>query len=129
MTSTISIDASGLSNYTISGLSNYTTASSSYGTFTASYMQKDYSIKTPRGSEVLRVPNSDTPTLEVTGNVRINGEDLNERLERIETLLNIPTRNVTIEAQYPKLKKLYEEYMSELEKYKTWNRLKKGTKQ
>lgn len=129
MTSTISIDASVLSNYTISGLSNYTTSAASYGSFTTSYVQPDYSIKNPSGNEVLRVPDSDTPTLEVTGNVRINGEDLNERLERIETLLNIPTRNVTIEAQYPKLKKLYEEYMAELEKYKTWNRLTKGTEQ
>lgn len=65
--------------------------------------------------------------LEVNGRLKINGEFLDDRLERIETLLSIPTRDVTIEQQFPKLRELYEAYMKELEKYKTWNRLTKGT--
>lgn len=63
--------------------------------------------------------------LNVKGKVIINGENLEERLERIETLLNIPTRDVEMEIEFPKLKKLWEEYNLELEKYKTWKRLNK----
>lgn len=63
-------------------------------------------------------------TLDVKGTVKINGVDLEERLSTIETLLQIPTRDVTMEAKHPKLKALYEEYMHELEKYRTWHRIK-----
>lgn len=63
--------------------------------------------------------------LNVKGKVIINGENLEDRLERIETLLNIPTRDIEMEKDFPKLKQLWEEYNSELEKYKTWKRLNK----
>jgi hypothetical protein len=86
-----------------------------------------YTIQNSNGVNVLKVPNSDVPSLEVTGDIVLNGDSMSERLERIETMLQIPTRDVTIEEQYPKLKKLYEQYMAELEKCKTWNRLTKGT--
>ena len=78
-----------------------------------------------KGTEVFSLP-AEEPTLDVKGRIRINGEYLDERLDRIETLLHIPTRDVIIEEQYPKLKALFEEYMKELEKYKTWNRLTTG---
>jgi hypothetical protein len=82
-------------------------------------------------SPVLTIPNGqnsvileEKATLEVKGSVRINGQDLEDRLERIETLLHIPTRDVTLEEKYPKLKKLWEEYNKELAKYRTWDKLK-----
>lgn len=62
-------------------------------------------------------------TLEVKGNLVINGVNLEERLNTIEKVLQIPTRDVIMEAKHPKLKALYEQYMHELEKYKTWDRL------
>ena len=63
-------------------------------------------------------------TLEVKGNIVMNGVDLDERLKTIEKVLQIPTRDVTMEAKHPKLKELYEAYMNELDKYKTWHRIK-----
>lgn len=63
-------------------------------------------------------------TLNVKGTVVINGVDLEERLSTIETLLQIPTRDATMEVKYPKLAELYRQYMHELEKYKTFERLK-----
>ena len=76
----------------------------------------------PHGSKTVEIAKS--ATLEVKGNLVINGVDLEERLNTIETLLQIPTRDVTMEAKHPKLAKLYKEYMTELEKYKTWHRIK-----
>jgi hypothetical protein len=63
-------------------------------------------------------------TLDVQGSVKINGIDLEERLNVIEKVLQIPTRDVTMENKHPKLKELYEQYVHELEKYKTWERIK-----
>jgi len=54
----------------------------------------------------------------------MNGIDLDDRLSTIEKVLCIPTRDVTMENKYPKLKKLYDEYMHELEKYTTWEQIK-----
>lgn len=76
----------------------------------------------PHGEEKIVVEKA--ATLEVQGNVKINGVDLEERLSTIEKVLQIPTRDVTMEARYPKLAELYAQYMHELEKYKTWDRVK-----
>lgn len=65
-------------------------------------------------------PNS----LEVKGNVVINGRDLEERLTTIEKVLQIPERDVILEAKHPKLKELYDEYIHALGKYRTWETLK-----
>ena len=64
--------------------------------------------------------------LEVKGTVVINGRDLEERISTIEKVLQIPQRDVTMESKYPKLKKLYEEYMRELDKLRTWDALKES---
>lgn len=76
----------------------------------------------PFGEDKIQVDKK--ATLEVNGTVMINGMDLDERLKTIEQVLCIPQRDVTMEAKHPKLKQLYEQYMHELAKYKTWERIK-----
>jgi hypothetical protein len=76
----------------------------------------------PHGSKTVEITKA--ATLDIKGDVKINGVDLEERLSTIETVLQIPTRDVTMEAKHPKLKALYEQYMHELEKYKTFDRIK-----
>jgi hypothetical protein len=75
-----------------------------------------------RGEDTVRV--EENATLSIEGKVKINGEYLDERLERIETLLHIPIRDVTMEQKYSRLKTLWQEYNQELEKYKIWETLK-----
>ena len=65
-----------------------------------------------------------TPILEVKGNLVINGVDLEERLKTIEKLLTIPERDVKLEKKHPKLKKLYDEYIAALGKYRTFEAIK-----
>jgi hypothetical protein len=84
-----------------------------------------------QGMPVMTIPHGEDKVvleeraeLEVRGRIKLNGECLNERLERIETLLNIPTRDVTMEHKYPRLKEIWAEYNRELAKYKTWDALK-----
>jgi hypothetical protein len=75
--------------------------------------------------QVLKVnAGKDTPTLEVKGRMVINGRDLEERLKTIETLLQIPERDVKLERKHPKLKKLYDEYITALGKYRTFEAIK-----
>jgi len=64
------------------------------------------------------------PELEVKGKMVLNGRDLEERLNTIEKVLSIPERDVRIEEKHPKLKKLYDEYINELSKYRMWHSIK-----
>ena len=72
---------------------------------------------------VLKVTQS-PPELEVKGRLVINGVDLEERLNTIEKVLSIPERDVRIEEKHPKLKKLYDEYIAALGKYRTFEAIK-----
>lgn len=104
------------------------------GSYSASWITPNTQFSNAAGETIMTITKQDKnviiedeATLEVKGNIRINGQDLEERLNRIETLLHIPTRDVTIEERHPKLRMLFEEYMKELEKYRTWDRLKGTT--
>ena len=79
-----------------------------------------------KGKAVLEIPNSEDPSVKITGRIEWNGEDLHERLKRIETMLNIPTRDVIMEEKYSKLKKINDEYNKALAEYKTWETLKES---
>ena len=70
------------------------------------------------------VVSNDPSSLEVKGKIIHNGRDLEERLKTIEKVLMIPERDVIMEKKYPKLKKLYDEYINELSKAKMWEALK-----
>ena len=78
------------------------------------------------GKPVMKIPSEKDPALEVTGKITWNGEDLNTRLKRIEAMLHIPTRDVTMEEKYKKLKELWEQYHKALDEYKTWETLKES---
>ena len=93
---------------------NYTLTTNGYTTASPNYSLAD---------NVLKV--SGNPAgLEVKGSVVINGQDLEERLKTIEKVLAIPERDVILEAKHPNLKKLYDDYINALGKYRTWEALK-----
>jgi hypothetical protein len=75
-------------------------------------------------SEVLRINQTNPPTVDIKGNLVINGRDLEERLNTIEKVLLIPERDVKLEKKHPKLKKLYDEYITALGKYRTFEAIK-----
>ena len=79
-------------------------------------------MSVPHGENTVRIEK--TATLDIQGRVKINGEWLDDRLERIESMLHIPTRDIIMEEKYSKLKNLWEQYTTALEQYKTWETLK-----
>jgi hypothetical protein len=74
---------------------------------------------------VLKV-NQSPPELEVKGRLVLNGRDLEERLDIIEKVLQIPERDAILERKHPKLKKLYDEYIAALAKYRTFDTIKES---
>ena len=66
----------------------------------------------------------DPASLEVKGQMILNGVDLEERLNIIEKVLCIPERDAILEKKHPKLKKLYDEYIHALAKYRTFEAIK-----
>ena len=72
----------------------------------------------------LTIKQTNPPELEVKGRMVINGRDLEERLDTIEKVLQIPERDVILEKKHPKLKKLYDEYIAALGKYRTFDAIK-----
>jgi hypothetical protein len=75
------------------------------------------------GDNILIAKNN-PPELEVKGRMVINGRDLEERLDTIEKVLQIPERDVILEKKHPKLKKLYDDYINALGKYRTFESIK-----
>jgi len=79
---------------------------------------------TNSASEVMRINQTNPPSIDVKGKMVINGRDLEERLETIEKVLQIPERDVILEKKHPKLKKLYDDYINALGKYRTFEAIK-----
>jgi hypothetical protein len=73
---------------------------------------------------VMKINQTSPPTIEVKGNMVINGVDLEERLKTIEKVLLIPERDAILEKKYPKLKKMHDEYIAALGKYRTFEAIK-----
>lgn len=110
--------------------SSYTTSTISNGAY-SSWANPNTNFYSSNQKPIMSIPHGEErmilekeATLDVNGTVKINGIDLDERLRTIEKVLNIPTRDVIMENKYPKLKKLYDQYMHELEKMRTWDRVK-----
>ena len=95
------------------------TVSGSNGTnYTTSWSQSNIP------NEALKIKPTNPPELEVKGRLVLNGLDLEERLNTIEKVLQIPERDVKLEAKHPKLKELYDEYINALGKYRTFEAIK-----
>jgi hypothetical protein len=75
-------------------------------------------------ADSVMVARNNPAELEVKGRMVLNGRDLEERLDTIEKVLQIPERDVKLEKKHPKLKKLYDEYIHALAKYRTFEAIK-----
>ena len=101
----------------------YTTNTTAGQFLTTGSNGTSWSNATVTNQNVMVVKNSPAE-LEVKGRMVINGIDLEERLKTIERMLTIPERDVILEKKHPKLKKLYDEYINALGKYRTWEAIK-----
>lgn len=117
-------------SYSVNGFNGYTTTAITNGS-TLNWTAPSQNFVSNNGQPIMSIPAGeqtvileDKATLEIKGNVKINGLDLEERLKTIEKVLQIPERDATMEAKYPSLKKKFDEYINALEKYRTFERIK-----
>jgi len=98
---------------------------------------RDHSINAISNSTHSYNPNSYTYTditisdhtttdtaLRIEGTLEVNSRDVMKELDEIRDALLLLKRDVDMEAKYPRLKELKEEYEAALEKYKTFEALK-----
>jgi hypothetical protein len=119
--------AGGSGNITLNGGSHiYTTSTGGAGQIYTTNGTGSTNWATPSNplDTVMKISHTSPATLEVKGNMVINGVDLEERLKTIEKVLLIPERDAILEKKYPKLKKLYDEYIAALGKYRTFEAIK-----
>ena len=123
---TVTIGGSGsASNITLNGGSHiYTTATSGSAgqIYTTNGSGNTFAWSNPNDNVMIVKQNP--AELEVKGRMVLNGLDLEERLKNIEKILMIPERDVILEKKYPKLKKLHDEYIAALGKYRTFEAIK-----
>jgi len=109
------------------------TAAGSNGTSytTSAWANPSTSFNSSNNKSIMTIPHGEekvvlekSATLEVKGQMILNGKDLEERLNTIEKVLQIPERDVILEKKHPKLKKLYDEYINALGKYRTFEAIK-----
>ena len=107
-------------------ISNGTTSTTSIPYTTNTTTATNYNWAVPNNYDQVMTVNAGEKetTLAVKGNLVINGRDLEERLTTIEKVLDIPERDVALEKKHPKLKKLYNDYITALGKYRTWEAVK-----
>jgi hypothetical protein len=101
------------------------------GTGAANWTTPNTQFNNSNGKAIMTVPNGKDEivlekdaTLTVKGKVVINDRDLEERLDTIEKVLQIPERDVKLESKHPKLKTMYDDYIKELSKYRMWETIK-----
>jgi hypothetical protein len=97
---------------------------SNLSTVSGTYLNSANNWATTNSTDNVMIVKNNPASLEVKGNLVINGQDLEERLSTIEKVLQIPERDVKLEAKHPKLKELYDAYIHALGKYRTWDAIK-----
>ena len=77
------------------------------------------------GNTIVKIEPEES-VLKVNGKIILNDESIDDRLNRIEDMLHIPSRNVIMEEKYDKLKQLWKEYNETLEAIKNWETIKES---
>ena len=94
--------------------------------FTSSYIINAPTITTSNLSSSAITINGDSSngSMRVDVPLIVNGRDIVKELDEMRDVLLLLKRDVDMEAKYPKLKELKEEYEAALAKYKTFEALK-----
>jgi len=70
------------------------------------------------------IDNHNNNTINIDAPLKVNGRDILKELDEMRDALLLLKRDVDMEAKYPQLRELKDQYEAALEKYKTFERLK-----
>ena len=74
----------------------------------------------------IRIDGGENGIMRVDVPLLVNGRDVMQEIDELRDALLLLKRNVDMEAKYPRLKELKDEYERALEKYKTFDTLKES---
>ena len=84
----------------------------------------DIVTSTTIGNKPTIVINDNTNTVSIDSPLTIQGRDVLKELDEMRDALLLLKRDIDMEAKYPRLRELKDEYEAAVEKYKTFERLK-----
>ena len=85
----------------------------------------NYNPKSYKYSDITIADHTTTDNaLTVNGTLEVQGRDILKELDEMRDALLLLKRDVDMEAKYPRLKEIKDEYEAQLEKYKTFEALK-----
>lgn len=96
-----------------------------YNSTITSLSSSNISPVNPAQGSIL-VINGNTNKVEVKTALEVGGRDVLKELDEMRDALLLLKRDVNMEAKYPRLKELKDEYERELAKYKTFDTLKES---
>jgi len=105
--------------------SNYTYASS-IGQLPGGYAGSTISTTTRLGDSKVTINGGENGSMRVDVPLIVDGRDVMKELDEMRDVLLLLKRDVDMEAKYPRLKELKDEYERALEKYKTFDTLKES---
>lgn len=103
---------------------NNTFVSSGGGGITSISSASLYNNMTISDTTTLMSMNNADKKVKVTATLEVNGRDVMQELDEMRDALMLLKRDVDMESKYPRLKEIKDMYEQELEKYKTFERLK-----
>ena len=118
---TITID---LSECSTSAIASYTGPAPTISTVNSGYVTT--SSITGSHSNIWTDDVSAKPSIKCDGTLEVQGRDVLAELDEMRDALMLIKRDVDMEAKYPKLKELKDEYAKQLAKYKTFDAIKES---
>jgi len=92
--------------------------------FTGSYTTSNTVSTTSFADTKIQIDGGENGSMRVDVPLIVNGRDVIKELDEMRDSLLLLKRDVDMEAKYPRLKELKDEYAAALEKYKTFDALK-----
>ena len=104
---------------------NYIYASS-IGNLSSGHTGGTVSTTTRLGDSKVTIDGGENGSMRVDVPLLVDGRDVMKELDEMRDVLLLLKRDVDMEAKYPRLKELKDEYERALEKYKTFDTLKES---
>ena len=104
----------------------YSGGAVSSGTSSSNYISSNTITTTSIADAKIRIDGGVNGSMQVDVPLVVNGRDVMKELDEMRDAMLLLKRDVDMEAKYPRLKELKDEYERALEKYKTFEAIKES---
>ena len=105
---------------------SYSGSAVSSGTYSSNYISSNTITTTSLADAKIRIDGGENGIMQVDVPLIVNGRDVMKEIDEMRDALLLLKRDVDMEAKYPKLKKIKDEYEAALAKYTTFDALKES---